>query len=109
MQKILRYFIIILFVNRLFIIIVVIFIINLFFRGPLGRILFQSNWCHPLKIKVILQRLDKSCFLAKTDIKSAFRIISIHPAEYSLLGMKWDNMYYLDRCLVMGLSSSCAI
>ena len=25
----------------------------------------------------------------KTDIKSAFRIIPIHPADYSLLGMKW--------------------
>lgn len=23
--------------------------------------------------------------------------------------MKWDNQYYFDRCLAMGLSSSCAI
>ena len=28
-------------------------IINFVFRGPLGRIL-HSNWCHPLKIKVII-------------------------------------------------------
>ena len=49
--------------------------------------------------------------MAKTDIKSAFRIIiPIHPADlYSLLGMKWDHMYYFDRCLAMGLRSSCAI
>ena len=47
--------------------------------------------------------------MAKTDVKSAFRIIPIHPADYSLLGLKWDNMYYFDRCLAMGLSSSCAI
>ena len=47
--------------------------------------------------------------MAKTDVKSAFRIIPIHPADFSLLGMKWDNMYYFDRCLAMGLSSSCAI
>ena len=26
-----------------------------------------------------------------------------------LVGMKWDNMYYFDRCLAMGLTSSCAI
>ena len=47
--------------------------------------------------------------MAKTDIKSAFRIISIHPADYSLLGIKWDDMYYFDRCLAMGLRSSRAI
>ena len=31
---------------------------------------------------------------ATTDIKLAFRIIPIHPADYSLLGMKFDNLYY---------------
>ena len=47
--------------------------------------------------------------MAKTDVKSAFRIIPIHTTDYSLLGMKWDHMYYFDRCLAMGLRSSCAI
>lgn len=51
----------------------------------------------------------EGCFLAKTDIKSAFRIIPIHPADYSLLGVKFDNLYYFDRCLPMGRSSSCNI
>ena len=53
--------------------------------------------------------IGRGCFMAKTDIKSAFRIIPIHPADHSLLGMKWDHMYYFDRCLAMGLHSSCAI
>ena len=57
----------------------------------------------------LLKRLGHGCFMAKTDVKSAFRIIPIHPADFSLLGMKWENMYYFDRCLAMGLSSSCAI
>ena len=57
----------------------------------------------------ILKKLGKGCFLAKTDIKSAFRIIPVHPLEYPLLGIKWDNQYYFDRCLAMGLKSSCAI
>ena len=47
--------------------------------------------------------------MAKTDVKSAFRIVPIHPADYSLLGMKWENLYYFDRTLPMGLSSSCSI
>ena len=56
-----------------------------------------------------IKAIGEGCFLAKTDIKSAFRIIPIHPADYSLLGMKFDNLYYFDRCLPMGLSSSCNI
>ena len=48
-------------------------------------------------------------FLAKTDIKSAFGIVPIHPADYSLMGIKFDNLYYFDQCLPMGLSSSCKI
>ena len=47
--------------------------------------------------------------MAKTDVKSAFRIIPIHPNDFALLGMKWQNSYYFDRCLPMGCSSSCAI
>lgn len=55
-----------------------------------------------------IKRLGRGCFMAKTDVKSAFRIIPIHPADYSLLGLKWENLYYFDRTLPMGLSSSCA-
>jgi len=54
-----------------------------------------------------IKRLGRGCFMAKTEVKSAFRIIPIHPADYSLVGMKWDNSYYFDRCLGMGLRSSC--
>jgi len=53
-----------------------------------------------------IKAIGEGCFLAKTDIKSAFRIIPIHLADYSLLGMKLDKFYYFDRCLPMGLSSS---
>jgi len=56
-----------------------------------------------------IKATGEGCFLAKTDIKSAFRIIPIHPANYFLLCMKFDNLYYFDRCLPMRLSSSCNI
>lgn len=45
--------------------------------------------------------------MAKTDIKNAFRLIPIQSADYPLLGMKWDGLYYYDRCMPMGCSSSC--
>ena len=57
----------------------------------------------------ILKNLGAGCYMAKTDIKSAFRIIPVHPLDYPLLGIKWANRYYFDRCLAMGLKSSCAI
>ena len=48
-------------------------------------------------------------YMAKTDIKSAFRIIPVSPADYHLLGFQWQGKYYYDKCLPMGCSSSCAI
>ena len=47
------------------------------------------------------------CFLAKTDVKNAFRIIPIRPMDYYLLGVRWKLFYYYDRCMPMGCSSSC--
>ena len=57
----------------------------------------------------VLKRAWAGCFMAKTDVKSAFRIIPIHPNDYPLLAMKWENLYYFDRCLPMGCSFSCAL
>ena len=54
-----------------------------------------------------IKAAGRGCFLAKTDVKNAFRIIPICPVDYSLLGMRWRNLYYYDRCMPMGCSSSC--
>ena len=53
--------------------------------------------------------LGARCFLAKTDIKSAFCIIPLHPQDIDLLGLEWEGKFYFDRCLPMGCSSSCNI
>lgn len=55
----------------------------------------------------LIKRAGPGCFLTKTDIKNAFRIILIHPDDYGLLGMQWRGLYYYDRCMPMGCSSSC--
>ena len=57
----------------------------------------------------LIKSLGRACYMAKTDIKSAFRIIPIHPDDYHLLGMTWNDSYFFDRCLPMGCSLSCAI
>lgn len=56
-----------------------------------------------------IKMLGRGCFLSKTDVKSAFRLIPIRPDEYHLLGFKWQGMFYFDACLPMGCSTSCAI
>ena len=59
-------------------------------------------------IKILLE-LGKGAYMAKTDVKNAFRIIPIKPDNQNLLGMKWEGQFYFDRCLPMGASSSCHI
>ena len=57
----------------------------------------------------ILVKLGSNTFMAKTDIKSAFRIVPVNPHDYHLLGFKWNEQFYYDRMLPMGLSIGCQI
>jgi len=50
--------------------------------------------------------LGRGCVLAKTDVRSAVRIIPVYPSDYPLLGLQWRGQWYYDRCLPMGCSSS---
>ena len=54
----------------------------------------------------VIRTLRAACFMAKTDMKSAFRIIAIHPSDFPLLDMKWDSQFYYDVSLPVGLFSS---
>lgn len=49
------------------------------------------------------------CYLAKADIKSAFRLVPIRPSDYHLLGFSFEGNFYFDKCLPMGCRSSCMI
>lgn len=37
--------------------------------------------------------------LANIDIKSAFRLLMVNPADFDLLGITFCNIYYIDKCL----------
>ena len=47
--------------------------------------------------------------MAKLDIKSAFRNIPVHYDDQPLLGCKFLNGHYMDKCLPFGLSKLCEI
>ena len=53
-----------------------------------------------------IRALGQRCFMAKTDIAEAFRIIPILPARYQVFSLCWRGQYYYDKCLAMGCSSS---
>ena len=57
----------------------------------------------------LIKAIGQGCFLAKTDIKSAFHIIPVAPCNFPLLRMEWQGKFYFNKCLPMGCSSSCNI
>ena len=54
-------------------------------------------------------------WLSITDLKSAFRMVPVHPRFWHLFIMKATNpqtgqtMYFLDKCLAFGAARSCAV
>ena len=51
-------------------------------------------------------RLGRGALLAKTDIKAAYRLILVHPMDRVWLGMKWEDLVYVDGMLAFGLRSA---
>ena len=54
----------------------------------------------------IVTSLGRQAQLAKVDIKSAYRIIPVHPEDRLLLGMQWENKLFIDAALPFGLRSA---
>ena len=50
--------------------------------------------------------LGPRTLLAKMDIKSAFRLLPVHPSDHHLLVMEWNKDIYIDTCLPFGLRSA---
>ena len=57
----------------------------------------------------IIQKLGKGCFMAKSDIQSAYRLVPVSPEDYPKLGFQFRNDLYFDKCLAQGCASSCKI
>ena len=44
--------------------------------------------------------------MVKVDLKSAYRMVPVHPEDRKLLGMQWKDHVYIDTCLPFGLRSA---
>ena len=57
----------------------------------------------------MVSKFRLGALMAKFEIESACRNITIHPSDRHLLGLKWCNAYYIDLTLPFGLHSATAI
>ena len=55
----------------------------------------------------IVQELGQGCLLGKSDIKSAFRLLPVNPDDFELLGFKFKDKFYFDKCMPFGCNISC--
>ena len=54
----------------------------------------------------MVHAVGPSAFMAKADIKHAFRLCPVKPSEWHLLGYQWDGSFYHDMVLPFGSRSS---
>ena len=72
------------------------------------------HWTHVAYSSVEDAALAMHCLgpnteLAKIDIRSAYRIVPIHPSERAFLGVQWRGGTFIDCQLPFGLASAPAI
>jgi hypothetical protein len=65
---------------------------------------YLSRFDHAVRI---VRQLGRGCFMAKVDIKAAYRCVPVRPADWPLLGMCWEGAFYFHTTLPFGLKSSC--
>ena len=71
----------------------------------------NSEWCSLTYVRVEavvgrLLQLGMGAKMAKIDIKSAYRIVPVHPDDRHLLGMRWNDRVFVDAVLPFGLRSA---
>ena len=54
----------------------------------------------------LVEQLGRGTLLAKVDIRSAYRMLPIHPDDRWLLGMRWEGSVFVDTALPFGLRSA---
>ena len=58
------------------------------------------------KVAASAMAMGEGTLLAKIDVKSAYRLVPIHPADRQLLGISWHGSLFVDTKLPFGLRSA---
>jgi hypothetical protein len=67
---------------------------------------FSVKYCSFDDAVTLVIQNGPSSYMAKADIKHAFRLCPISPDEWHLLGYQWNNQFYFDTRLPFGSRSS---
>ena len=54
----------------------------------------------------LIKLCGSGAFLAKLDLRSAYRMVPIHPADQHLLAVSWQGVTHVDSALPFGLCSA---
>ena len=61
---------------------------------------------HYTTVRDVAERIPMGWFMAKLDLKAAYRKVSVHPADSHLLAISWGGIEFQDRALPFGLRSA---
>ena len=56
----------------------------------------------------LIATVGPGCLMAKADLADAYRILKVSQYDYRFLGFTFQDKFYFDKVLPMGLSTSCA-
>ena len=59
-----------------------------------------------VRTHAIINSLGHGTCLIKVDLRSAYRIVPVHPHDHQLLGVHWEGQVYVDLALPFGLRSA---
>ena len=69
----------------------------------------MSMFCRYASVDEALQFITKlgcNTLLLKIDLKSAYRMVPVHPGDRRLLGISWEGEVYVDQALPFGHQSA---
>ena len=68
--------------------------------------LYSLSYCSIDDAYRIINKLGPGALLSKIDLKDAFHLIPVRPADWNLQGIHWKQNFYIDTCLPFGLRSA---
>ena len=67
---------------------------------------YSLSYCLVDNAYAFVNQLGAGTLLSKIDLKDAFRLILVCPADWNLLGIHWKQQFFIDTCLPFGLRSA---
>lgn len=83
-------------------------------NGGMNSFLTDTS-CSFKTLDMATSMMNPGCFLAKVDLRSAYRSVPIHPSNYTYMGLSWtfqkggQKSYMIDAKLPFGSGKACQI